>query len=101
MNNLVIDIIYFLAESLVADISPHLSLISEGRTSNCGRFGLILDVFIPQFKCALTVVDMSASLTKELIAIISARVAGLPYQSRLISPAYRYSCSIQHVLYYI
>ena len=30
MNNLVIDIIYFLAESLVADISPHLGLEFRG-----------------------------------------------------------------------
>ena len=30
MNNLVIDIIYFLAESLVADISLHLSLDFRG-----------------------------------------------------------------------
>ena len=47
-----------------------MALISEGRSSNCGRFGLILDVFIPQSKCALTVVDMNASLKKELIAIV-------------------------------
>ena len=29
-----------------------------------------MDVFIPQSKCALTVVDMNASLKKELIAIV-------------------------------
>ena len=60
MNNLVIDIIYLVAKALVADVS----LISEGRASNCGKCGWIWNVFVR------VGVDSSTSLLKQLIGLM-------------------------------